>query len=179
MKRERKRLSLRGRWERGPPGEPERLSLRGSVGAGTPRRAAEALLVLFGFGLEIVNHFSKQGHGEEAALLVLSDQPVGEECTWGRVPGPRAGAGWNGPSSPSGGRSLRRRLPSPSAWRPWHRRPDSTEGGGTQAVPDCLLTPGPAAGLPAPPRPVLPLAPPPLSPQAKAQWPVGHVSAGP
>lgn len=44
----------------------------GARGPASPLR----LLVLSGSGFEIVDHFSKQGHGEEAALLVLKDQPV-------------------------------------------------------------------------------------------------------
>lgn len=66
----------------------------------------QPLLVLFGFGFEIVDHFSKQGHREEAALVVLGDQSGGEKRLFtGLIAGPGVRAGLGEPCPlPSGRR---------------------------------------------------------------------------
>lgn len=64
----------------------------------------QPLLILFGFGFEIVNHFSKQSHGEEATLVVLSYQPVGEKRLFtGLTIRPRSWAGRSRSSPRRGG----------------------------------------------------------------------------
>ena len=94
-------------------------------------------LILFGFGFEIIDHFSKQSHGEEAALLVLSDQPVGEKvlftgCTTRLL-------SWVGksPSFLQGRWVAASGSPVVQVQRPWKER-----GHRTKDDPSCVLTPG-------------------------------------
>lgn len=85
----------------------------------------QPLLILFGFGFEIVNHFSKQSHGEEATLVVLSYQPVGEKRLFtGLTTRPRSWAG-RSLSSPRRGGSLQGEPGGPGG----------SEGGESEGVP--------------------------------------------
>lgn len=110
-----------------------RFHQEASGGAGTPPPACQGrtdqtrgahrrppLLVLFGFGFEILDHFSKQGDCEEAALVVLGNQSGGEKPLFrGLLATPDGGAG-RGEAWPLSLERLRPRQPA----GPWAAPPN-------------------------------------------------------